>query len=94
MNSTEVRPIPNPRIRLNRAEVRRLLRSEGDYAGVAADLEERAEAIAAAAGEGMEVETETGRNRVRVSVRTATPEAARAEAETRALTRALDAGRG
>lgn len=82
-----------PRVRLNRSEVRRLLRAEGDYSGVAADLERRGESIADAAGEGMEVDAETSRNRYRVSVRTATPEAARAEAETRDLTRALDAGR-
>jgi hypothetical protein len=41
----------------------------------------------------MEVDAETSRNRYRVSVRTATHDAARAEAETRDLTRAIDAGR-
>ncbi len=81
-------------MRLNRSEVRRPLRAEGDYAGVAEDLERRGDAIAEAAGEGMEVDAQTSRNRYRVSVRTATPEAARAEAETRDLTRAIDAGRG
>lgn len=81
------------RIKLNRREVRRLLRGEGQYSGVAEDLKRRADNIAAAAGDGMEVDTGVGRNRARASVRTATPEAVEAEATSRALTRALDAGR-
>ena len=78
-----------PRVRLNRKGVRELLRSRE----VLSDLERRANAIAAAAGEGMEVDSEIGRNRARASVRTATREAVLAEAQQRALTRALDAGR-
>jgi len=78
-----------PRVRLNRKGVRELLRSRE----VLSDLERRANAIAAAAGEGMEVDSEVGRNRARASVRTATREAVLAEAQQRALTRALDAGR-
>lgn len=78
-----------PRVRLNRKGVRELLQSRE----VLSDLERRANAIAAAAGEGMEVDSEIGRNRARASVRTATREAVLAEAQQRALTRALDAGR-
>jgi len=80
-------------VKLNKKEVRRLLRGEGKYEGVQADLERRAAAIAARAGEGFEHETAAGRNRARAAVWTATAEAARAEAEDRALTRAIDAGR-
>lgn len=51
--------------------------------------------IASAAGDGMEVRSlERGGNRPRVAVVTATFEAMYAEATTRALTRAVDAGRG
>lgn len=51
--------------------------------------------IASAAGDGMEVRSlERGGNRPRVAVVTATFEAMHAEATTRALTRAVDAGRG
>jgi len=78
-----------PKVRINRKGVRELLRSRE----VLSDLERRANAIAAAAGEGMEVDSEVGRNRARASVRTATREAVLAEAQQRALTRALDAGR-
>lgn len=78
-----------PKVRINRKGVRELLRSRE----VLSDLERRANAIAAAAGEGMEVDSEIGRNRARASVRTATREAVLAEAQQRALTRALDAGR-
>jgi hypothetical protein len=81
------------RIKLNSPEIRRMLRGEGQYGGVADDLNRRARNIAKAAGEGMEVDTEVGPNRVRASVRTATPEAMRREAQDRALTRAIDAGR-
>jgi hypothetical protein len=77
------------RIEMNSAGIRELLRS----AGVRADLARRARAIAAAAGEGMEVREELRRDRARASVFTATKEARIAEASTRSLTRALDAGR-
>jgi hypothetical protein len=60
-----------------------------------AEVRGRAERIASAAGPGMEVDSQItgGRGRARASVRTATTEARRAEANDRALTRALDAGR-
>lgn len=79
----------NIRIEVNRKGVRDLLRSRE----VEADLTRRAQAIAAAAGAGHEVDSEVGRNRVRVSVRTDTIDAMLAEATSRSLTRALDAGR-
>lgn len=62
-------------------------------AAVQADLAERAKRIAAAAGPGMEASSQQGKTRARASVITATHEARRAEAESRALTRAIDAGR-
>jgi hypothetical protein len=77
------------RVVLNSDGVREVLRSPG----VLAELTARAKRIAAAAGPGMEVDTEVGQNRARASVRTATLDAIKAEAEDRALTRALDAGR-
>ena len=77
------------RIVLNRKGMRQLLRSPE----VLADLKRRAEAIAAAAGSGMEVSAMVGRNRARASVITATHSARRAEATSRALTRAIDVGR-
>lgn len=78
------------KIKLNLGEVGRRLRA--DDLGEA--MLERARRIANAAGPGMEVTRRVGRKRQRVSVITATPEAMHAEAATRALTRALDAGRG
>lgn len=80
----------NLRIVLNHAGVRELLRSPE----VQRDLERRAQNIAAAAGEGMEVSTERGATRARATVITATFEARYREATDRALTRAIDAGRG
>lgn len=77
------------RVELNKRGVAELLKSSE----VQADLERRAQAIADAAGPGMEVETRVGATRARASVVTATAEAMRAEAEDRALTRAIDAGR-
>jgi len=77
------------RIELNSQGVRDLLRSQE----VKADLEHRAAAIAARAGEGMEHDSRVGRARAHASVWTETPEAMRAEAQDRALTRAIDAGR-
>lgn len=79
------------RIKVNRKEIRRLLRGEGEYSGVREDLERRGRAVAEAAGPGMEVDTTVGRNRLRVSVRTATPEAVLAEAKDRTLSKAVDA---
>lgn len=60
---------------------------------VEADLRRRAERIAAAAGPGMEVSSDRGVNRARASVVTATFAAMRREATSRALSRAIDAGR-
>lgn len=77
------------RVVLNRGAVRELLRSQE----VLADLTRRGKRIAAAAGDGMEVDSAVGAKRARVSVRTATSEARKAEADQRALTRALDSGR-
>lgn len=78
------------RIKLNSAGIRKLLRSDD----VRHDLERRAEAIAAAAGKGMEADSQTGTNRASATVWTDTPGAMSAEARSRALTRAIDAGRG
>lgn len=77
------------KIVLNRKGVRELLRSQE----VLADLEDRANRIASSAGDGHAVSAEVGTVRARASVRTDTLEAAKAEAETRDLTRAIDAGR-
>lgn len=82
------------RIELNKAEVRRILRGEGEYSGVRDEIERRTEAIAAAAGEGMEPSVQVGAKRLHGSVITATAEAMVAEARDRTLTRALEAGRG
>lgn len=78
------------RIEINHAAVAQLLKSPG----VQADLERRARRIAAAAGPGNEVDVAIGRTRARATVRTATTEARVAEATRRALTTAVDAGRG
>lgn len=77
------------RVKLNSAGVRALLRSTE----VRNDLGRRADKIAAAAGDGMEAEVSVGSNRARAAVYTATFDAMRAEAEGRALSAALDAGR-
>lgn len=78
------------RITLNKAGVREVLRSSE----VQAELLRRAELIANAAGEGMVAESLIGASRARASVRTETLKAILAEAEDRALTSALEAGRG
>ena len=77
------------RLRFNRKGFDELLKSDE----VLADLKRRAEAIARAAGPGHGVRSEVGRNRARAAVVTETYDAMRAEAEDRALTRAIDAGR-
>jgi hypothetical protein len=77
------------RLVMNRKGVAALLRG-GE---IAADLRARAYRVSAAAGPGMFVSVRVGRARVRASVITATDEARKAEAENRALTRALDAAR-
>lgn len=79
----------NVRIELNRKGIRDLLTSTE----VQRDLERRAEAIARAAGPGHRVEVNPGRNRARAAVVTDTFEAMHAEATTRDLSRAIDAGR-
>lgn len=78
------------RIKVNRRTLRWYLEGGG---GVSQDLKARADRIASAAGAGMETDYQVGRNRARASVRTATYDAMRAEAKTRALSRAFDAGR-
>jgi hypothetical protein len=78
------------RIVLNRKGVQELL----THPNVVADLEDRAKKIAAAAGAGMESEAQAGRKRALALVWTGTREAREAEATSRALTRAIDAGRG
>lgn len=77
------------RIVVNRKGIRELLRSTE----VQRDLRRRAESIAAAAGPGHAVETEVGPNRARAAVVTDSIDAMVAEATSRTLTRALDAGR-
>jgi tRNA A37 threonylcarbamoyltransferase TsaD len=78
------------RIEMDSGGIQELLKS----AGVQADLKSRADRIAAAGGPGMEAGSRIGKTRARASVITATRKARLAEANDRALTRALDAGRG
>jgi hypothetical protein len=61
---------------------------------VRADLERRAARINRAAGGGMNVDSTIGKTRARATVAAVSREARRAEATGRALTRAIDAGRG
>jgi hypothetical protein len=77
------------KVKVNKKGVGELLKGKE----VQADLERRGRQIAAAAGPGHEVQTYVGKNRARVTVRTATHAARLAEARTRSLTRAFDAGR-
>lgn len=79
------------RVKLNSAGIRAMLQSDE----VRADVLRRAEAIRDAAGgaDDFEAGAEAVGNRVMGWVVTATDEGKRAEAESRALTRALDAGR-
>lgn len=77
-------------VKINRAGVRALLTGPE----MQADLARRAAAIAEAAGEGMVADAGVTGSRARAAVITQSVEAMRAEAEDRALTRALDAGRG
>lgn len=76
-------------VKLDSQGMRELLRSED----VRADLGRRARAIAAAAGPGHQASSTIGRRRALAMVWTDTPEAMVAEARTRKLTRAIDAGR-
>ena len=77
------------RLKLNKDGIVDLLQSEE----VQQDLVARGARIAAAAGDGVEAELTKNRDRAVVFVRTETNEARKAEAEDRALTRAIDAGR-
>ena len=78
------------RFKLNRKGIRDLLRSPA----VEAELRRRAERIAAQAGPGMRVDGGVGPNRARAAVITDTIEARLAERRSKALTRAINAGRG
>ena len=77
------------RIEVHRDAIVALLRSSE----VSGDLASRGNRIAGAAGDGFEVDVTENRDRAIVFVRAATTEARRAEAEDRALTTAIDAGR-
>ncbi len=83
--------VKSVRIALNPAGVVALLQS----AEIAADLEARGNRIAEAAGGAPDFEVRSTRNRDRAIafVTAATPAGRKAEAEDRALTRAIDAGR-
>ena len=61
---------------------------------VKADMQRRVQAIARKAGDGMHSAVDQGRDRWYGTVWTGTAQARCAEAEGRALTRVLDAGRG
>lgn len=78
------------RVEINSAGIGALLKSDE----VQAFLMAKAQRIAAAAGEGMEASSRIGATRARASVITATRAARKAEAVDRALTAAIDAGRG
>jgi hypothetical protein len=77
------------RIQLTRHGPRQLRR----LPSVQANLMARANRIARSAGPGMVASAISGKNRARASVITTTWEARRAEAQSMALTRAIDAGR-
>lgn len=78
-----------PKVKMNSRVAGELLRS----AEVAGDLSARARRIATTAGAGFEAHVEVGRTRTIARVTAETDEARAAEANDRALTRALDAGR-
>lgn len=73
----------------NSAEIEKLLRSPA----VMAECKRRADNIARAAGPGFRTAAEQGTGRARAVVWAGTYEARKAEANDRALTRAIDAGR-
>lgn len=77
------------RIELDSKGIKQLLQG----AEVGDDIKRRTDAVARRAGEGMRSSTYTGRDRVRGMVWTGTAEARKAEAESRALLKALDAAR-
>ena len=78
------------KFKLRREAIRELLTSPQ----VEAELRRRAERVAAEAGPGHVVDSQRGKRRARAAVITANTEAIVAEARTRNLTRALNAGRG
>lgn len=78
------------RIEVNRKGVSEILK---DHRTEALCMEV-AERVAATAGEGMEASSQIGARRARASVITATFEARLAEAQGRALSRAVESGRG
>lgn len=77
------------RLKMKKAGSRQLLTGSA----VEDDIRARAEAIAHAAGDGFEAEVTIGRQRVLGAVRPVTFAAAEAEAKSRVLTKAIDAGR-
>lgn len=77
------------RIETNKAGIIALLQS----AEVQNDLAARAGRIASAAGEGFEATSTSNRDRAVAFVSTTDYDSRKAEAEDRALTRAIDAGR-
>lgn len=79
----------NVRVVLNRRAMRDLLRSQE----ILTDLERRGQAVANAAGPGHAVDSQIGTTRARVAVYTDTFDAALSEANSRTLTRAIDAAR-
>lgn len=81
--------MPIERIKINRKGIRSILKSDQ----VRNDLFGRAKRIERRAGPGFEAGSYTGRNRARADVYTANFEAMAAEADRKALTRAIDAGR-
>lgn len=78
------------RVEMNSAGAQELLKSPE----VQGELRKRADRVAAAAGEGHEVSVWVGRDRARATVTTVSARAKRAEANDRALLRALEAGGG
>jgi len=78
------------RIEVNSAGIQSILKSDE----VQELLRTKADRIAAAAGDGFEASSRVGKTRARASVITVTRAARLAEATDRALTRAIDAGRG
>jgi len=81
------------RVVIHRGEAERLLRCEGPYIGIRADLERRGHTVASAAGPGNEVHGFEGHDRFRVHVVAETVDAKVREHRDRSLTRALEAGR-
>lgn len=78
------------KFKLNNRGVAKALKSKA----MQDNIQARVDRIAAAAGDGFEASVVVGRNRVHGSVITATNKARRAEQKRRALSRAVDAGRG